>query len=80
MRLRGVRNALWLSIGSSIDHGWIKVLCEGFGAVRTTSDAAPPTKAYPAPGLLIDYCHVKQLNLTLAHTNGGGIATTQRLR
>ena len=25
-RLRGLRNALWLSIGSSIDHNWIKVL------------------------------------------------------
>ena len=25
-RLRGLRNALWLSIGSSIDHSWIKVL------------------------------------------------------
>ena len=77
MRLRGLRDALWLSIGSSIDHGWIKVMCEGFGAPRTTSDPQPPTKAYPAPGLLIDYCHVQQLNLTFAHTNGGGIATTQ---
>ena len=69
-RLRRLRNALWLSIGSSIDHNWIKVLCEGFGATHMTSDAAPPSETYPRPGLLVNYCHVKQLNLTLAHTAG----------
>jgi hypothetical protein len=42
-----------------------------------TSDTAPPSKAYPSPGLLINYCHVKQLNLTLAHTLAHGIVTTQ---
>ena len=75
-RLRRLRNALWLSIGSSIDHNWIKVLCEGFGATHMTSDAAPPSETYPRPGLLVNYCHVKQLNLTLAHTLAHGIVTT----
>ena len=42
-----------------------------------TSDAAPPSEAFPRPGLLINYCHVKQLNLTLAHTLAHGIVTTQ---
>ena len=79
-RLRGVKNTLWLSIGSSIDHGWIKEVCAGFGAMRTTTDAAPPTKAYPLPGLLVDYCHVRALNMTFAHINGGGIVTTETSR
>jgi hypothetical protein len=77
MRLRGLRNALWLSLGSSIDHDWMKVLCEGFRAPHLVSDAAPPSDAYPWPGLLLHHCHVKQLNLTLAYTPSHGMVTTQ---
>ena len=74
-RLRGLKHALWLSIGSSIDHGWVRETCAAFSAHHTFADAALPTKAYPAPGLIIDFCHLSQLNLTLAHLNGGGIVT-----
>ena len=35
------------------------------------------SEAYPRPGLLFNYCHVKQLNLTLAHTLAHGTVTTQ---
>ena len=53
------------------------MLCEGFNAPVMTTDAAPPSEAYPRPGLLINYCHVTQLNLTLAHTLAHGIVTTK---
>jgi hypothetical protein len=75
-RLRGVKNSLWLSIGSSIDHAAMKEACAGFGAERIHLDVGK-TEAYPeSPGLWIDHCRIKELELTLAHVGSNGICTT----
>lgn len=79
-RLKGLRHSLWLFLGSSIDHGGMKVACDGFGAPRTQTvegNFGMPSLAYPPPsGLTVSYCHILQLNLTLAYVGGHGICTT----
>lgn len=86
-RLRGVKNALWLSIGSSIDLAVLREACAAFGQERSVIDAdtAPSSlplelqheRGNPWPSvLLISWCHVRSLNLTLAHVVAQGIATT----
>jgi hypothetical protein len=86
-RLRGVKDALWLSIGSSIDLLALKEACAAFGQEKEVIDAdtAPSSlplelrheSGNPWPSvLLVSWCHVRSLNLTLAHVVAQGIATT----
>ena len=86
-RLRGVKNGLWLSVGSSIDHAALKEACAAFGQEKSVLDAdAEPSKlpwemqhekGNPWPSvLLVSWCYVRSLNLTLAHVVAQGIATT----
>jgi len=50
--------------------------CTAFGANRAAVEAKP-TDAYPLPSpLLVDYCHLARLNVTLAFVAANGIATT----
>lgn len=75
-RLRGLKDSLWLSIGSSIDHDAMKEACGQFGVTRLAVEAKP-SAAYPLPSpLIVDYCHIARLNLTLGFVAANGIATT----
>ena len=79
-RLRGVRDALWLSLGSSVDHYAMKETCAGFGAARATMQA-DPSLAYPFPAvLMVDTCRIASLNLTLASISAHGMATEETQR
>ena len=64
MRLRGVKNSLWLFLGSSIDLDGLKQTCLAFGETYITLES-PPTKIFPRPGLISYHCRVPPLNLTL---------------
>ena len=86
-RLRGVKHALWLAVGSSIDYGVWKEACYGFGAKQYTIDADDGGSRLPAhlqhekgnpwpSTLLVSWCHVEALNSTFAHVTAQGIATT----
>ena len=75
-RLRGLKNTLWLQIGTSIDHFAMKEACAMFSATRTTVEAKP-TIAHPMPTpLLVDSCHVPSLNFTFAHVAANGFSST----
>jgi hypothetical protein len=86
-RLRGIKHSLWLSVGSSVDHDVINEACGAFGAERLVIDAEdapsqlPPElrhgSSHPWPKvLLVRWCHIKPLNLTLAYVAAQGITTT----
>lgn len=71
-RLAGAKNALWLFMGSSVDHGVMKATCEAFDAERITLD---PSVEDPMR-LAIDYCRLPSLNLTLVNSGSNGMVTT----
>lgn len=86
-RLRGIKDAMWLSIGSSIDHQALKETCSAFGMDRSVLDASAEQSRLPSylqheqgnpwPSvLLISWCWIASLNLTIAHVSSQGIATT----
>ena len=72
-RLEGVRNALWLMVGTSIDHGITYEVCVRFGREVLVAKAAP-TNLHPKPGLTFQWCRLPSpLNLTLAEASLHGL-------
>ena len=64
-RLKGLKNSVWLLSGSSIDHDFLKESCLAYGMQRTTLGPYFGT-AFPAPqGMMVDFCWLQPLNLTL---------------
>ena len=48
-RLRGLRDALWLMVGTSIDHGIVYEVCVRFGREGVRVADAAPTQVHPRP-------------------------------
>ena len=72
-RLEGVRNALWLMVGTSIDHGIVYEVCVRFGNEVLVAKAAPTT-LHPKPGLWLHWCRLPSpLNLTVAEASLHGL-------
>ena len=72
-RLEGVRNALWLMVGTSIDHGITYEVCVRFGREVLVAKAAP-TNLHPKPGLTFQWCRLPSpLNLTMAEASLHGL-------
>lgn len=80
-RLRGLRDALWLMIGTSIDHGVVYEVCVRFGREGTRVADAPPTSVHPRPGLHFNWCTLPPpLNLTMVEVSFRGLTTMTHQR
>jgi len=79
-RLAGLRGALWLMMGTSIDHGIVHEVCVRFGREVLVADAAP-TLTHPRPGLHFTWCRLPSpLNLTMVEMSARGLATLAHQR
>ena len=77
-RLKGVRGAVWLMIGTSIDHGIVYEVCVRFGRDGIHSTEAAPTRLYPRPGLRFNWCRLPlPFNLTLVEASVQGLSTRE---
>ena len=67
-RLDGLRNKVWLMIGTSIDHRITRLLCKLLGA--KTEPLRHPSDSSKLPG---DFCVWEPFNFTFAYVFGGPI-------
>lgn len=85
-RLAGLRNKLWLIVGTSVDHTITRSGCDSFGVPRESVvvSTAELARALPAggqhafaggSGLAMDGCAVPLLNLTVVETHSAGMAS-----
>jgi len=68
-RLQGVRNTLWLTVGTSIDHRMTRVVCPKVFGNRKQD-------LLGKAGTVIDLCTFDPLNFTLAYTFTDGLGST----
>jgi hypothetical protein len=79
--LPGLRNAMWLMIGSSIDHGILHEVCVHWGAGAPKVYDAPPTKLIPKPGMHVVYCTLPPpLNFSMVEVSGHGLTSEAHQR
>ena len=80
-RLRGLRDALWLMVGTSIDHGIVYEVCVRFGREGVRVADAAPSRTYPRPGLHFNWCTLPPpLNLTMVEVSAQGLTTLAHQR
>ena len=76
-RLRGLRDTLWLMIGTSVDHMVVRDLCADYNAARRAVEANA-TSLHPQPGLHMDYCRLPApLSMTIAYVGYHGLTTME---
>ncbi|KAL1529975.1 hypothetical protein AB1Y20_000902 [Prymnesium parvum] len=80
-RLRGLRDSLWLMVGTSIDHGIVYEVCVRYGREGVRVAEAAPTRIHPRPGLHFNWCTLPPpLNLTMVEVSAQGLTTLAHQR
>ena len=77
-RLRGLHNAFWLMLGTSIDHMLVRDLCPMLKSEKRYAEANASAIYGGSPGstpLRLDYCTIAPLNLTLGLIGHRGLTT-----
>lgn len=80
-RLGALRGALWLMLGTSIDHGIVHEVCVHWKQGAPKVYDAPPTALFPRPGMHVVYCRLPApLDFTMAQVTMKGLTSEAHAR